>query len=330
MWRLSFALILVAVQDEKNLVEDPGFEVAPAGSDLPKPWSQWKSDKSTYIPSIVAGGHGGAQCLQVAGEGGETAINGKPVDVSPGERYLLSGLARVQGEKTARATIQLVYWSKEGKWLGNTTFGETFGNSAEWRRLATVSHLEEYPNARALSIALVFSGKGKAQFDDLALSKVSPKEKGNLVVNGDLEVWSADMLVCWFVGGPRESPVRSTRVTDDVKDGVSAVCLTGKSPWGNISSPQIGLDKTRPYRATAQAKVRKGQAHLQIGYFGAGKWLGLSDSAPRGSGDWSELAIDVDWSKFKETTHVNVAIVAGGEEIDVLIDDVNLTEKPSK
>jgi hypothetical protein len=330
MFRWSLALLIVAAQDATNLVEDPGFEQAKPGAELPRPWTQWKSDRSTYAPSIASGGHGGTQCLQVTGEGGETAINGKTIDVSPGERYLLSGWTRAEGDKTARATIQLVYWSKEGKWLGNSTFGETFGDSAEWRRLASVSQLEKFPDARSLSIALTFSGKGTAQFDDLVLSKVSAPAPGNLIVNGDLEVWSEEMLVSWFVGSPKESPIQARRVVENPKVGASCVGLSGKSPWANITSAQVAPDKAKELRASAHVKVRKGQAHVQIGYFGQGKWLGSSDSAPSSSGDWTELSVDVDAAKLKAATHVTVAVIAGGEELDVLIDDVRLVEKPAK
>ncbi len=326
---IGFSATLFA-QDSSNLVEDPSFEKAALGGTLPLPWGQWKSDKSTYAASIESGGHSGARSIQVTGEGGETAINGKRYPVSSGDRYLLSGYARVEGDSNVRATVQFVYWAKDGQWLGNTTFGEALADSKDWRHLATVSELHKYPQVEGLSIALVFSGKGKGQFDDISLTKLPPGERDNLIPNGDLEAWSEDMLVSWFTNGPKDAPARLIRVSEKPREGSFCARLTGKGPWGSANSGIMPIDKAKAYRGTAHVKVLKGNAHLQIGYFEAGKWLGSSDSAGISNGDWTILSLEADLSKFKETTKINIAVIADGPEFDVLIDDVDLMEKPVK
>lgn len=327
---VSLIAVCGVIQDSQNLIEDSSFEKAPVRDGVPSGWNRWSSDGSKYMVSVVEGGRGGKRSLQVAGQGQEIALNSKRVAVFRGERYVLSGYARVEGDKTARATIQFVYWSKDDQWVGNTTFGEARSDGAGWQLLATVSALEKFPKAASMNAALVFNSGGKVWFDDLALTKIQPAGEGNLIPNADLEAWVDDNVVCWFKGFPKDGKIALGRGDEKAVEGSSCLRMSGQSPWASANSATVQLDKAKRYRATAFVRVRKGTAQLQIGYFDGGKWIGSSDTASVAPGGWTGLMLDADLSKFENTAWINVAVVASGGDFDVLVDDVTLVERAGK
>ena len=158
---------LASAQAGTNLIRNPSLEEPIAGGGLPRGWSTYPVGKPTFRYEVVAGGHTGNRCLRIeAGEAGACVFtNGVSLDRT--KRYALKGWARFEGDKNARAIINLTYFHNR-KWLGkNASIGVT-SNQEGWQLLEKTDIADGIPEASQIWVTCSVGG-GTAWFDDLEL-----------------------------------------------------------------------------------------------------------------------------------------------------------------
>lgn len=150
----------------KNLVTDPSLEATAIGEKYPANWGTGNiSPPNAYGHRVVAGGRTGERGWQIEGEGQFAVVPSNRPPANPAYRYAASAWVRAE---SGGALIKLLYFDANNRYLGENV-GPAVVEHGEWRRLRMIDELAKYPEARSLSLALTFTGKGKAVFDDLEL-----------------------------------------------------------------------------------------------------------------------------------------------------------------
>lgn len=149
-----------------NLVTDPSLEETAIDEKYPANWGTGNIlPPGGYQHRVVAGGRTGERGWQIEGDGQFAVVPSNRRPANPAFRYAASAWVRVD---SGAALIKLLYFDANNRYLGENV-GPTVIDHGEWRRLTMIDELARYPEARTLSLALAFTGKGKAVFDDLEL-----------------------------------------------------------------------------------------------------------------------------------------------------------------
>jgi hypothetical protein len=154
-------------QPSKNLLTNSSFEEALTPDGLPQGWSRW-GHEDKYRSNIVEGGHTGKSCLKIEGEGTRGVVFANGIGIDRNKRYVLSGWARFEGDKDARALI-LFHYFRDGKWLGLPDVVGVTSRQKGWQFVSKTDRADEVPDAATIWISCTLEGKGTAWFDDLEL-----------------------------------------------------------------------------------------------------------------------------------------------------------------
>ena len=153
----------------------------------------------------------------------------------------------------------------------------------------------------------------------------------NMVLNGNMEVVSGNVVSGWRVDKPTDATGGIRSVEMPVKSGKRALLLKGRGLWLSANASPAPISPANSYRASAWIRVKKGHARIQINYWTENKWLGASDGLQRITNDeWQHVSVESDSNKFPDVTHLHIGIVADGPDVEVYVDDVAMTAVKSK
>jgi hypothetical protein len=158
----------------------------------------------------------------------------------------------------------------------------------------------------------------------LLFALVKARGQANLVVNGDMEIFSGTEVVGWSVHKPAGATAAIHSVETPVKSGRRSLVLKGQGPWMSaISSKAPVVEGT--YRASAWVRTTKGHARIQINHWAGERWAGATDGTERHTiNEWRLLSVETDMSRLAGVTQLSVGIVSDGREIEVYADEVVL------
>lgn len=153
-----------AVNEEANLVKNPGFEETKDGK--PAHWGLGgfsEGGKGT-LASSTEKPHSGKSCAAIKGTGEWGTFVSAKIPVEKGKTYVLKGFIRVA---KGNGLIKFDYF-KGDMFLGMTA--PDYSESTDWTEQNVTSDLSAYPEATHLTATLVGgSGEYEAFFDDISI-----------------------------------------------------------------------------------------------------------------------------------------------------------------
>ena len=317
---LLLALAPLAAAPPANLIADPGFEQVALGDTLPDGWNRFNAEGKDCKASIVAGGHTGAHALRIAGNGEFCGVVVPAIPMKADERYVVAAWVKADGD--AQACVKVDYL-KDGAWLGQTDPYKAAADG-QWHEMAITDDRAKFPDANQVSLALVVGGGGQAWFDDVAFVAL-PAETGNLLANGGFEGGTDGAAEGWGDAHPAEESPKVLWTAAAAHGGLHGVTLKGAKTFHVLYAPSMPRDKAKPLTLSGWVRARGGGATLKFDFKGGDQWLGdqAGENVPT-DGQWHEVKVALDQSKFPAATELCAAILAFGPDADADFDDLVL------
>jgi hypothetical protein len=315
---LVFAALPLAAEPPANLIADPGFEQAALGNTLPDIWNRFNAAGKECAASIVAGGHSGAHALRIAGNGEFCGVVVSAVPLAADQRYVVAAWVKADGD--AQACVKVDYL-KDGAWLGQTDPYKAAADG-QWHEMAIADDRAKFADANQVALALVVGGGGQAWFDDVAFVAL-PADQGNRLPNGGFETGTDGAADGWSEAHPADESPKVSWTAAAAHGGLHGVNLKGAKTFHVLYAPSFPRDKAKVLTLSGWVRARSGGATLKFDFRNGDQWVGdqAGDSVPA-DGQWHEVKVVLDTTKFPEATELCAAILADGPDADADFDDV--------
>jgi hypothetical protein len=330
-WSLSPLLLLAGIATAQqppappaNLVMNAGLEEPLEANGLPRGWYRYAKPPEGFQVTVADGaGRAETKAIRITGAGDYAGATANKVPFELGKEYALRGWVRLEGEAGARAGLKLDLYDQAGKYVASTP-SQTTAPLADtgWALIARVERPERYPEARQCALSCTVNGKGTALFDDLELL-TRPADPQNLLADGGMECVTAQKQTRWRLSVAGGGSGTLVRRTVPVKEGWYAMQILAAGDWATASTDPVPLDRGKKYTLTGWARVRSGQAKLQISYLQDGMYVGNTQCRPHRENAWAELSLVAEPEKFPTANQIAAAANATGD-VDVIFDAFKL------
>lgn len=323
---LSLGFALAADDAAKNLISNGDLETAlPSGQTLPADWGLFAKPEGSYKAAVVEGGHQGKKSLLVQGDGEFAVVSAIKMEIDGKSRYAIKGAIKIEGE-AATATLKFDYFDGDWKWLNSTSIGDVTADMKGWQSISVTDRAAiDSPKAKHMSVGLAFTGKGKAWFDDIELSKLTGAAATALVDNGDFENFLGTRPAQWWTGSAEGGKCQALVSTDGPKSGKHCMQLKGDAEWAVAASTKWPYDKNKTYEITGFVRTKAGAGQIKIDYYTDGEYVGSTFGEDVLDDSWTEKTVSTA-DEFPGATHIAVVCVGTGE-FDVRFDAITVKVK---